>query len=158
MFLTINFHINGICKDLETIFFITELNWPFIAMFALTCYISPLLFWRFWVEKNSGHCLHYLCITGKNLMEFFLYRDREEASFPLYLSAVKKIKTRRKLCPSFYSSGRDTAMEQMSRVIFSIVGRKFVSQLLTVGSNASLEIWQKQELEFCSEFSQTGLN
>lgn len=43
-------------------------------------------------------------------------------------------------------------MEQMSRVIFSIVGRKFVSQLLTVGSNAGLEIWQKQGLEFCSVF------
>ena len=54
-----------------------------------------------------------------------------------YRGKNKKEKEREKkyLCPSVYSSGRDTAAEQMSRVIFSILGRKFVSQMLTVGNS-----------------------
>lgn len=67
-------------------------------------------------------------------MEFFSCAEGNHIFFfhPC-LSAERKTKKEKKknLCPSFYSSGRDTAAEQMSRVIFSILERKFVSQLLT---------------------------
>lgn len=86
-------------------------------------------------EKKSEHYLCYFWMSGKFLMQFFSPQRENILLFSLPLSAAEKIEMKRKFCPSFYSSGRDRAAEQMSRVIFSILGRKFVSQLLTVGRN-----------------------
>lgn len=40
----VNFYINGICKKPKTTFFIMELNWLFIVMFALITCSSQTLF------------------------------------------------------------------------------------------------------------------